>query len=39
LTGRLLNLDANEWVHVNCALWSAEVHVTEEVFLLKYLFF
>uniref|UniRef100_A0A915NUX8 Histone-lysine N-methyltransferase n=2 Tax=Meloidogyne TaxID=189290 RepID=A0A915NUX8_9BILA len=30
LTGRLLNLDANEWVHVNCALWSAEVHVTEE---------
>jgi len=31
LTGRLLNVDANEWVHVNCALWSAEVHVSEEV--------
>lgn len=25
-TGRLLNVDANEWVHVNCILWSAEVH-------------
>ncbi|CAD5214716.1 unnamed protein product [Bursaphelenchus okinawaensis] len=23
--GRLLNLDANEWVHVNCAMWSSEV--------------
>ncbi|KAI1731709.1 PHD-finger domain-containing protein [Ditylenchus destructor] len=30
LTGRLLNIDANEWVHVNCALWSSEVHETEE---------
>ncbi|KAI6214634.1 hypothetical protein M3Y94_00291700 [Aphelenchoides besseyi] len=29
LTGRLLNIDANEWVHVNCALWSPEVHETE----------
>ena len=24
--GRLLNLCANIWVHVNCALWSAEVY-------------
>ncbi|KAK0417056.1 hypothetical protein QR680_012810 [Steinernema hermaphroditum] len=23
--GRLLNVDADKWVHVNCALWSAEV--------------
>ncbi|KAL3091379.1 hypothetical protein niasHS_007172 [Heterodera schachtii] len=30
LTGRLLNVDANKWVHVNCALWSAEVHVAED---------
>lgn len=25
LCGRLLNLDANQWVHVNCAMWSSEV--------------
>ena len=29
LTGRLLNVDANEWVHVNCAIWSSEVHESE----------
>ena len=29
MTGRLLNVDANEWVHVNCALWSSEVFETE----------
>uniref|UniRef100_A0AC34REB7 Histone-lysine N-methyltransferase n=1 Tax=Panagrolaimus sp. JU765 TaxID=591449 RepID=A0AC34REB7_9BILA len=29
MTGRLLNVDANEWVHVNCAIWSAEVHESE----------
>ncbi|CAJ0918161.1 unnamed protein product, partial [Mesorhabditis belari] len=23
--GRLLNFDVDQWVHVNCALWSAEV--------------
>uniref|UniRef100_A0AC34GVX6 Histone-lysine N-methyltransferase n=1 Tax=Panagrolaimus sp. ES5 TaxID=591445 RepID=A0AC34GVX6_9BILA len=28
-TGRLLNVDANEWVHVNCAIWSVEVHESE----------
>jgi len=26
---RLLQLDANQWVHVNCALWSAEVFETQ----------
>ncbi|CAG9534833.1 unnamed protein product [Cercopithifilaria johnstoni] len=26
--GRLLNADANIWVHVNCALWSEEVYET-----------
>uniref|UniRef100_A0A915PM90 Histone-lysine N-methyltransferase n=1 Tax=Setaria digitata TaxID=48799 RepID=A0A915PM90_9BILA len=26
--GRLLNADANTWVHVNCALWSEEVYET-----------
>uniref|UniRef100_A0A915CUC2 Histone-lysine N-methyltransferase n=1 Tax=Ditylenchus dipsaci TaxID=166011 RepID=A0A915CUC2_9BILA len=35
LTGRLLNVDANEWVHVNCALWSSEVHETEDGALLN----
>ena len=25
-TGRLLYAGVNEWVHVNCALWSAEVY-------------
>ncbi|KHJ78924.1 F/Y-rich protein, partial [Oesophagostomum dentatum] len=25
LCGRLLNLSANLWVHVNCAMWSTEV--------------
>lgn len=29
ITGRLLNIDANEWVHVNCALWSTEVFENE----------
>ena len=24
--GRILNAGLNEWVHVNCALWSAEVY-------------
>ena len=23
--GRLINVDANVWVHVNCAIWSQEV--------------
>lgn len=27
--GRLLNIDANQWVHVNCALWSTEVFENE----------
>ncbi|KAI6220590.1 F/Y-rich family protein [Aphelenchoides fujianensis] len=35
LTGRLLNLDANEWVHVNCALWSSEVYETESGALMQ----
>ncbi|VDO98380.1 unnamed protein product [Soboliphyme baturini] len=26
--GRLLNMDADRWVHINCALWSAEVYET-----------
>ena len=25
---RLLNLDADKWVHLNCALWSYEVYET-----------
>ncbi|XP_013784687.2 histone-lysine N-methyltransferase 2C-like isoform X2 [Limulus polyphemus] len=25
---RLLNADVNKWVHLNCALWSAEVYET-----------
>ncbi|GFU34433.1 hypothetical protein NPIL_626691 [Nephila pilipes] len=25
---RLLNVDVNKWVHLNCALWSAEVYET-----------
>lgn len=29
ITGRLLNIDANRWVHVNCALWSTEVYENE----------
>lgn len=33
VTGRLLNVDANEWVHVNCALWSTEVYESENGFL------
>uniref|UniRef100_A0A1I7RZ32 Histone-lysine N-methyltransferase n=1 Tax=Bursaphelenchus xylophilus TaxID=6326 RepID=A0A1I7RZ32_BURXY len=28
--GRLLNVDANEWVHVNCAMWSSEVFETAD---------
>jgi hypothetical protein len=28
-TGRLLNMDADQWVHVNCALWSQEVYETQ----------
>ena len=27
--GRLLNLDADAWVHLNCALWSSEVYETQ----------
>lgn len=26
--GRLLNLDTDKWVHLNCALWSSEVYET-----------
>lgn len=26
--GRLLNLDVDKWVHLNCALWSYEVYET-----------
>ena len=26
--GRLLNMDTDKWVHLNCALWSAEVYET-----------
>ncbi|XP_028966608.1 histone-lysine N-methyltransferase 2D-like [Galendromus occidentalis] len=26
--GRLLNLDIDQWVHLNCALWSSEVYET-----------
>lgn len=26
--GRLLNMDAGSWLHVNCALWSSEVGYT-----------
>jgi histone-lysine N-methyltransferase MLL3 len=29
VAGRLLNMDADEWVHVNCALWSSEVYETQ----------
>lgn len=25
---RLLNIDVNQWVHLNCALWSGEVYET-----------
>ena len=25
---RLLNMDVNKWVHLNCALWSYEVYET-----------
>lgn len=35
LNGRLLNVDANEWIHVNCALWSSEVHEAENGALLN----
>lgn len=35
LHGRLLNLCANIWVHVNCALWSAEVYETTNGGLLQ----
>ncbi|EDV19551.1 uncharacterized protein TRIADDRAFT_62004 [Trichoplax adhaerens] len=26
--GRLLNLDIDKWVHINCALWSCDVYET-----------
>ena len=26
--GRLLNMDTDKWVHLNCALWSSEVYET-----------
>uniref|UniRef100_A0A914X0L3 [Histone H3]-lysine(4) N-trimethyltransferase n=1 Tax=Plectus sambesii TaxID=2011161 RepID=A0A914X0L3_9BILA len=29
VAGRLLNMDADQWVHVNCALWSSEVYETQ----------
>lgn len=25
---RLLNMDVDKWIHLNCALWSAEVYET-----------
>lgn len=28
-SGRLLQYDADKWVHVNCALWSAEVYESQ----------
>ncbi|VDM65007.1 unnamed protein product [Strongylus vulgaris] len=36
LCGRLLNLSANLWVHVNCAMWSTEVkrRYLDKVFLI-----
>ncbi|GAU93598.1 hypothetical protein RvY_05517 [Ramazzottius varieornatus] len=27
-TGRLLNIDGDHWVHLNCALWSSDVYET-----------
>ena len=27
--GRILSAGVNEWVHVNCALWSAEVYESD----------
>ena len=29
---RLLNLDVDSWIHLNCALWSAEVYETQVTF-------
>ena len=26
---RLLNLDVDQWIHLNCALWSGEVYETQ----------
>ncbi|VDO54138.1 unnamed protein product [Brugia timori] len=34
--GRLLNADANTWVHVNCALWSEEVRIVKSKVLQVY---
>jgi histone-lysine N-methyltransferase MLL3 len=28
-TARLLNVDLDAWVHLNCALWSHEVYETQ----------
>ena len=28
MCGRLLTLGINEWVHLNCCLWSREVYET-----------
>lgn len=36
--GRLLNADANTWVHVNCALWSEEVGVIVHIEIETYIF-
>ncbi|ESO01295.1 hypothetical protein HELRODRAFT_81886 [Helobdella robusta] len=33
--GRLLYMGQNEWVHVNCALWSAEVYEETDGLLQK----
>lgn len=29
-SGRLLNVNPEEWVHVNCAIWSSEVWEEED---------
>jgi len=33
--GRLLPIQQNSWVHINCALWSAEVYENEDGALLQ----
>jgi histone-lysine N-methyltransferase MLL3 len=33
--GRLLNLDVDKWVHLNCALWTDEVYETTSGALVK----
>lgn len=36
---RLLNVDVDRWVHLNCALWSAEVYETQVCFISSYFLF